>query len=117
MFGVWFGGMVLGLIVGGVALVEVPLWVKLAASVGVVFVGVLGRIGVIVLGGLLFSAGLLTFTVILLTSTPAAVSASMGVALLLAAAGAALSIRALFRHGRKDRPVAPPAPQPPDQGA
>jgi len=112
----WLGGIILGLVAGGVAVAGFPLWVKFAVAGGVIVVGLLGRIGAIVLGGLLSSAGVLTFAVLLLTGTPAAVNASVGVALLLAAAGATLSIRTVFREGHRDGPITPPAPQPPDQG-
>lgn len=116
MFGVWIGGIILGLVAGGVALTEVPLWVKFAVAGGVIMVGVLGRIGAIVLGGLLFSAGVLTFAVLLLTGAPSAVSPSVGVALLLAAGGAALSIRTLFRERQRDSPAGPHAIPQRDEG-
>lgn len=97
MLYVWLGGAGLGLVAGGVVLTDVPLAVKLLVGLAVVAVGVLGQLGSVLLAGLLLGAGLLTFMVLLVTAEPAAVGSSLGVATLLIAGGAALSIRWLFR--------------------
>jgi hypothetical protein len=105
---VWVLGLVAGLVAGGVVLAEVPLFVKLLVGLVVVVIGVAGPFGSVVLAGLLLGAGLLTFVVLLLTSDPAAVGASLGVATLLIASGVAFSFRELFRNRTKPPAVASP---------
>ena len=97
MLYVWLGGVLLGLVAGGAVLTELPLAVKLLVGAAVVAVGVLGKLGSVVLAGLLLGAGVLTFAVLLLTAESGAVGSSLGVATLLIASGAAFSIRELFR--------------------
>ena len=107
MLYVWLGGAALGLVAGGAVLTDLPLAVKLLVGLAVVAVGVLGPLGSVLLAGLLLGAGLLTFLVLLLTSEPAAVGSSLGVATLLIASGAAFSIRELFRDRRRQQAAAP----------
>lgn len=106
---VWLAGAVLGLVAGGVVLTDLPLAIKLLVGLAVVAVGVLGPPGSVLLAGLLIGAGLLTFAVLLLTAEPAAVSSALGVATLLIASGAALSIRELFRNRLGPKSQAPAA--------
>jgi Kef-type K+ transport system membrane component KefB len=94
---VWLGGAALGLVAGGAVLTDLPLAVKLLVGLAVVAVGVLGRLGSVLLAGILLGAGVLTFLVLLFTAEPAAVGSSLGVATLLIASGVAFSIRELFR--------------------
>jgi Kef-type K+ transport system membrane component KefB len=110
---VWILGLAAGLVAGGVVLADVPLFVKLLVGLAVVVIGVAGPFGSVVLAGLLLGAGLLTFVALLLTSDPAAVGASLGVATLLIASGVAFSFRELFRN-RTKLPVATP-PEVPNQ--
>jgi hypothetical protein len=105
---VWVLGLVAGLVAGGVVLAEVPLFVKLLIGLAVVVIGVAGPLGSVVLAGLLLGAGLLTFVGLLVTSDPAAVGASLGVATLLIASGVAFSFRELFRNRTKPPAVASP---------
>lgn len=107
---VWVAGAVLGLVAGGVVLTDLPLAIKLLVGLAVVAVGVLGPPGSVLLAGLLLGAGLLTFAVLLLTAEPAAVSSALGVATLLIASGAALSIRELFRNRLGPKSAATAAP-------
>jgi len=113
----WVAGAVLGLVAGGVVLAEVPLAVKLLVGLLVLAVGVLGPLGSVLLAGLLLAAGLLSFVVLLVTSQPGAVGASLGVATLLIAGGATLSLRELLRDRRsikgKATTVSPGGPRPP----
>lgn len=97
MLYVWLGGALLGLVAGGAVLTELPLAVKLLVGLAVVAVGVLGKLGSVLLAGLLLGAGLLTFAVLQLTVDSGAVGSSLGVTTLLIASGAAFSIRELFR--------------------
>jgi hypothetical protein len=104
---IWVLGLVVGLVAGGVVLAEVPLLVKLIVGLAVVVVGVAGPFGSVVLAGLLLGAGLLTFVTLLLTSDPAAVGPSLGVATLLIASGVAFSFRELFRDRTKTHAARP----------
>jgi hypothetical protein len=106
---VWVLGLLGGLVVGVTVLADIPLLVKLLVGLAVVVVGVAGPFGSVVLAGLLLGAGLLTFIALLLTSDPAAVSASLGVATLLIASGVAFSFRELFRNRTKPAVADPPA--------
>ncbi len=98
---VWVLGLALGMVAGGIVLYDVPLFVKLLVGLAVIVVGVAGPFGSVLLAGLLLGAGLLTFFVPLLTSEPAAVGSSLGVATLLIASGVAISFRELFRNRTK----------------
>jgi hypothetical protein len=107
----WVVGIGLGLVAGGFALSDVPLLVKLIVGLVVVVIGVAGPFGSVLLAGLLLGAGLLTFLVLLLTSDPAAVGSSLGVATLLIASGVAISFRELFRD--RSKPPSVPIETPP----
>lgn len=108
---VWVLGLVLGLVAAGIALSDVPLVVKLLAGLVVVGIGVAGPLGSVLLAGLLLSAGIAAFAVLLVSSEPAAVSSALGVATLLIASGLAFSFRELFRN-RNKAPAAPSGPEP-----
>jgi Kef-type K+ transport system membrane component KefB len=78
----------------------------------VVGIGVAGPFGSVLLAGLLLSAGLAAFVVLLVSSEPADVGSAVGVATLLTASGLAFSFRELFRN-RSKVPAAPgPEPEP-----
>ena len=109
---VWVAGVGLGLVAGGLALSDVPLLGKLLVGLVVIVVGVAGPFGSVLLAGLLLGAGLLTFLVLLLTSDPADVGPSLGVATLLIASGVAISFRELFRD--RSKPPSAPADTKPD---
>jgi hypothetical protein len=104
---VWLVGVVLGLAAGGAVLTDLALAVKLLIGLAVVIVGVLGKLGSVLIAGLLLAAGLLTFVVLLLTAQPSAVGSSLGVATLLIASGAAFSVRELFRDRQSRKDSAP----------
>jgi hypothetical protein len=105
-----------GLVAGGAVLTDVPLAVKLLIGLAVVILGVLGKLGSVLLAGLLLAAGLLTFVVLLLTAQPGAVGTSLGVATLLIASGAAFSIRELFRDRQNPKGSAPAVDVEPNDG-
>jgi hypothetical protein len=111
MLYVWLGGVALGLLAGGAMLTDLALAVKLLIGLAVVTVGLLGKLGSMLIAGLLLAAGLLTFVVSLLTAKPDAVGSSLGIATLVIASGAALSVRELFRERQKGR-GSDPAVQP-----
>jgi Kef-type K+ transport system membrane component KefB len=103
----WLGGAALGLVAGGAVLTDLPLAVKLLVGLAVVAVGVLGRLGSVLLAGILLGAGVLTFLVLLFTAESSAVGSSLGVATLLIASGVEFSIRELFRDRGRPQAAAP----------
>jgi hypothetical protein len=109
---VWLGGLALGLAAGGAVLTDLPLGIKLLVGLAVIGVGSLGPFGSVMLAGLLLGAGVLTFVVLLLTADADAAGSALGVATLLIASGAALSLRELFRHRLGRQSMERPADNP-----